>query len=162
MLAGPTNGFIQPYNTPEQTIAALQYHPSSPRHNRTHSQPEITPRPSPTFPRIRIHNFEVIHQPRPRILHIAARDAIARVNAHRHSSRLVQIQHQRRLKRVLWPHACRHGGRGCGKGIIGAGAVGDEGRNRRIVINYEVAPDALECELKVAALDDRVAAEVAR
>lgn len=104
------NGILQSFDPSHHNTPSHAYHPSqSPRHDRTHSQPEITPRSPPTFPRICIHNFKVIHHSWPNILHIAARHTTARVDTHRHPSRRVQIQHQRRLKRVLWPHACRHG-----------------------------------------------------
>lgn len=41
-------------------------HPASKslRYNRPYTPPEITPHPAATLPRIRIHNLEIIDQPR--------------------------------------------------------------------------------------------------
>ena len=126
------------------------------RYNRCYTPPEITPHPSATFPRIRIHDLKIIYQPRIlKLSNIRACGTKAR-STKRCPASLIQIQLQRLCQAPRW-EICRRIAQGVAGG---AKAICYGGRNRRVVLRNEITPDCSESFVEICPLVGRGRAEV--
>lgn len=118
------------------------------RYNRCHTPPEITPHPSATLPRIRIHDLKIIYQPRILELgNIRPRGIKAQSTKWRPTS-LIQIQLQRLRQAPGWEIRRR-----VAQGIArSANAICYGGGNRRVVLRDEITPDCSESFVEICSL----------
>ena len=119
-----------------------ELHPArnSLRYNRSYTPPEITPHTPTTLPRIRIHNLEIIHQPRLlKLSNIRCRGTKAH-RTKRRATRFIQIQLQR-LRQAPGREIRR---RITQSVVWGAKAICYGCGNGGVILRDEVTPDCSE------------------
>ena len=117
-------------------------------YNRPYTPPKITPHPSATLPRIRIHNLEIIHQPRLlKLSNIRCRGTKAH-STKRRPTRFIQIQLQRLCQAPGWEIRRR-----ITQSVVGgAKAIGYGCGNGGVILRDEITPDGLESFVEIWSL----------